>query len=369
MGRTTNSQADAVLREASRTSAASSSTHTRSAAPVPAAISHVSGSLQRRMHQAGRRQRHPSAYRYGGHRDPGDGPGEQQRDGCADRGDSAPDDRLVQPASERRERQDLCEPLDDGRCRLGRQWRCERGELEHADKKDEHLAPTRSEGQDRLLQGANCERADEHEACQARRRCRIDSGERSEARKCDGFHGGEDCERRQPEERGAQRAGLRSALLGLAPLAVLATVEAVAFAGLAPLTEVGAASSAGLAAFVLVGALAIGALQQAILALAPRRGQVLVLLVGVLQLASLAAPLPPQTAPTVIQWLAEVLPLPALTGGLNQAIVGGAVTSVGTTVALLLAWTIAGVAVTAVAVRRRVALTSPSLVHPALQAA
>lgn len=167
----------------------------------------------------------------------------------------------------------------------------------------------------------------------------------------------------------AQAGPLRTALLGLAPLAVLATVEAVAFAGLAPLTGVDAASSAGLAGFVLVGALAIGALQQAILALAPRRGQVLVLLVGVLQLASLAAPLPPQTAPTVIQWLAEVLPLPALTGGLNQAIVGGAVTSVGTTVALLLAWTIAGVAVTAVAVRRRVALTSPSLVHPALQAA
>lgn len=145
---------------------------------------------------------------------------------------------------------------------------------------------------------------------------------------------------------------LRGALLGLAPFAAVALAEALAFAALAPLAGVDLASPAAFTALVLAGGLATGAVHQAILALSPHRGQVIALLAGLLQLVSLAVLLPAQTAPAVIQWLAEVLPLPALAQGVNQAVVGGSVVPAGATALAMLTWTVAALAATTAATRR-----------------
>jgi len=153
----------------------------------------------------------------------------------------------------------------------------------------------------------------------------------------------------------AGAGSLRATLLGLTPYATLAAIEALAFSLLAPLAGIDLASPAVFAVLVFAAGLTLGAVQQAVLALAPRRGQVIGLLVGLLQLVCVAVPFPAQTAPGAVQWLAPLLPMPVLAQSLNQTVVGGSVVPAGVTFLTVVVWTAAALLATT-AVSRRTAL-------------
>ncbi len=155
----------------------------------------------------------------------------------------------------------------------------------------------------------------------------------------------------------APATGFRATLLGLAPHAMLAVIEAVALCALAPLAGIDPASTIRFGVLALVGGLVLGAVQQATLVLAPRRGQVIALLFGLLQVVSLMVPFPAQMAPAVFQWLAGALPMPVIAHGLNQAVLGGSVGSDGSVALTLAIWAAAAIVATTAATRRR--LTAP----------
>jgi len=163
----------------------------------------------------------------------------------------------------------------------------------------------------------------------------------------------------------AGAGSLRSTLLGLVPYATLAAIEALAFSVLAPLAGIDLASPAGFAVLVLAAGLTLGAVQQAVLALAPRRGQVIGLLVALVQLVCLAVPFPAQTAPGAVQWLAPLLPMPVLAQSLNQTVVGGSVVPAGVTFLTVVVWTaVALLATTAVSRRTALRPTMPGTLAP-----
>jgi putative membrane protein len=145
---------------------------------------------------------------------------------------------------------------------------------------------------------------------------------------------------------------LRATLLGLTPYATVAAIAALAFSALAPLAGIDLASPAGFAILVLAAGLTLGAIQQAVLALAPRRGQMVGLLVALLQLVCLTVPFPVQTAPDPVQWLAPLLPMPVLAQSLHQTVVGGSVVPAGVTALTVVVCTAAALLATKAASRR-----------------
>lgn len=150
----------------------------------------------------------------------------------------------------------------------------------------------------------------------------------------------------------APAGAFRMTVLGLFPFLALAGLEALALTALSPLTGLDVASVAQLGLLLLLGGCAIGAVHQALLALTPRRGQVIALLWVLVQMVSLAVALPVQTAPAVVQWLARALPIPTLVEGVTHAVTGGSGRSFGGIVLVLAVWAAAALLATTLVSRR-----------------
>lgn len=158
----------------------------------------------------------------------------------------------------------------------------------------------------------------------------------------------------------AERAGpaYRVVLGGLRPALLLAFgqavfVVAVALAlGVSPRS--GVSGYAALAAAVLLGVVVFTAVNQAFVAVSgPRRGWIALIVFTALQVVTLGGLVPVETAPAPLAALDGLLPVSALARLLDPALVAGAPTGVGGSVAVLVLWGAAAVAVGVVAARRR----------------
>jgi putative membrane protein len=146
----------------------------------------------------------------------------------------------------------------------------------------------------------------------------------------------------------------RVALAGWWPAVALGLVQAaLLWAMLGPL-GVTMGSPAGVAAFLFVPVLAFTALNQCFVALrGRRRGWLALILFTVVQVVSLAGPVPLDTAPPTLQAVSGFLPVSLAAEGVGVLTLEGQVGSVAAASVGLLGWSAAALAVTVLAARRR----------------
>jgi putative membrane protein len=151
---------------------------------------------------------------------------------------------------------------------------------------------------------------------------------------------------------------VRVALSGWLPAVAIGVVQtALLFVALG-LFDVVMETPAGVAVFLLVPVAVFAAINQALVAaLGPRRGWMVSIVFAVLQAVSLGGLIPVDTAPALIRSLSGVLPVTLAAEGIGNLTLGGRVGSVAGSVAALVVWGAAALAVTTVAARRRQRVT------------
>ena len=147
-------------------------------------------------------------------------------------------------------------------------------------------------------------------------------------------------------------SALRLTLRSWGPAALVGLGQVLTLAAVVAAFGVDVVSPVGAVAVGLLVALAFAALHQALTAVGGRIGQVLSLVLLVVQVASVGGLIPLATAPGAFQLLGGVLPLPLAVDALTTLVQGGSA-SVAGAVAGLVAWTLVPLAVTAWAARRR----------------
>ena len=146
----------------------------------------------------------------------------------------------------------------------------------------------------------------------------------------------------------------RVTLAGWWPAVALGLVQGALLWAMLGLLGVAMSSPAGVAAFLLVPVLAFTALNQSFVALlGRRRGWLALILFTVVQVVSLAGPVPLATAPPTLQAVSGFLPVSLAAEGLGVLTLDGQVGSVAAASAGLLGWGVAALAVTVLAARRR----------------
>ncbi len=160
--------------------------------------------------------------------------------------------------------------------------------------------------------------------------------------------------------------GRRVALAGWLPAVGIGLVQAgLLFAG-AKLFGAEIESPVGLAALMALAVGVFTAVNQAFVAVSgQRRGWIISIAFGTLQLVSLGGLVPIDTAPGPFQTLNQVLPVARAADGFAQLILGGEVGSLAGDALVLLLWGLAALAVTAVAARRAQKLEPEDLQEPA----
>jgi len=116
--------------------------------------------------------------------------------------------------------------------------------------------------------------------------------------------------------------------------------------------------------FAVLTGLTFAAITQALVAAFGRAGQVVLLILVALQLASAGASYPIETAPGLFRVLHDVLPLGYAVQGLRACIAGGA--GIGTPALALLIWLALALLVTLAVAARRRTTTVARLHRPAL---
>jgi putative membrane protein len=153
---------------------------------------------------------------------------------------------------------------------------------------------------------------------------------------------------------GAALPASRVALAGWWPAVLLGGVQAALLCLVLGLFDVTVSSPVGLAAFLVLPVLGFTALNQAFVALlGRRRGWLALIVLTVLQVVSLAGPVPLDTAPPLVQTVSGVLPVPLSAEAISALVLGGEAVSVLGRSAGLACWVAAALAVTVLAARRR----------------
>lgn len=144
----------------------------------------------------------------------------------------------------------------------------------------------------------------------------------------------------------------RMALQTFGPAALVGFAQVLTLAAVVAAFGVDVASPVAAIAVGLLTALTFVALHQALIAVGGRFGQVLSLVLLVVQVASVGGLIPLATAPEAFQVLGGLLPLPLAVDVLTTLVQGGRA-SVATGIAGLVGWTVVSLAVTTWAARRR----------------
>lgn len=159
-------------------------------------------------------------------------------------------------------------------------------------------------------------------------------------------------------------SSMRIVLAGYLPGALLGALQGVALAVvLQYAVGISAASFAGLVAVGILTALTFTAMTQALVAAFGMAGRFLGVVLAGLQFTAAGGTFAVATAPAFFQWLHPLLPLTYAVDAFRRVIAGSAV-GVGTDVAVLLLWLVAGLFVSVLAARRQRSWTMARL-HPA----
>jgi putative membrane protein len=162
----------------------------------------------------------------------------------------------------------------------------------------------------------------------------------------------------------AQASVGRRVLSGWAPAVLVGLAQAALLLAFVFFGDVKVASSLGLAFFCGLGVLSFAAVNQALVALFGGVGRLVSLAFTVVEAAALGGLIPIETAPSFIQLLNGVLPLPRFVDGAGQLVLGGGSGDlIGATVVLLL-WMFLGLGATALATARRRPELAPARLAP-----
>ena len=162
----------------------------------------------------------------------------------------------------------------------------------------------------------------------------------------------------------ARTSRVRAVGLGVFPGMALVGALTVALAVALPALDVDAGAAGAFLGLALLGGLSLAALHQALRVLAEARAFAVGAVLLVVQIVSIAAVLPVESAPAFIQWCNASLPVPVLVDALQHTVAaGGPPAAGGNAVAVLVAWGLGSVLVSAVHAGRRLRVDAGSILE------
>ncbi len=150
----------------------------------------------------------------------------------------------------------------------------------------------------------------------------------------------------------AQASSGRRVLLGWLPAAGVGVAQTALLMGLVLFSGVKVDNTLGLALFCGLAALSFAATNQALVALFGGFGRLVSLAFAVIEAAALGGLAPIETAPTFIQMLNGILPLPQFVNGATQMVIGGISGDIVGACVVLAGWMFLALAVSVVATAR-----------------